>query len=57
MTLLFTVLSCWIEVVGRKVLEKNPPYFPTSAIVLLAMGAILVVEPFVLLSQLPVESF
>jgi len=48
MTLLFTVLSCWVEVVGRKVLEKNPPYFPTSAIVLLAMGAILVVEPFVL---------
>ena len=54
MTLLFTVLSCWVEVVGRKVLEKNPPYFPTSAIVLLAN---LVVEPFVLLSQLPVESF
>ena len=31
--------------VGRKVLEKNPSYFPTSANVLLAN---LVVEPFVL---------
>ena len=48
MTLLLTVLSYWVEVVGRKVLEKNPPYFPNPAIVLLAMGAILVVEPFVL---------